>query len=368
MSTGAKVEQLNLYRVRVPLKVPYKLSLGTIEAFDMLLVETLIDNGSRGWGEATVLTGYTHETITQAWEVASSKAADLIGLTVAQAIDHCRVLQSPTPFTATALVCALEMAQGHAVLVNDKECRVPLLAVINETQYDAIDEEIGQQLALGYGTLKVKVGFDLESDMKRLAFIQDRVGDRAALRLDANQGYSRDDAVRFVTTINPTGIELVEQTCASGDWSSAMEVAKAAGPRGLKMMLDESIFGPRDIDQAAEMHCADIIKLKLMKTGGLDALDSGLDHIRRRGMQAVLGNGVAGDIGCWMEACVAARSLNNAGEMNGFLKPTIRLFEVPMRVQAGHLVLLPNSKTTDNAVKPDWEALPKFTLEQREFH
>ncbi len=368
MSTTACVERVVVHRVRAPLSVPYALSFGPVEAFDMVLVEAIIDDGGQGWGEATGLTGYTEETIEQAWEMATARAADLIGLATDEAKRRSMDLHHSAPFTATALVSALEMAEGHNVLDTDSECRAPLLAVINGTEHGAIGEEIEQRLAEGYGTLKVKVGFDLASDMERLAFIQERVGDRAALRIDANQGYSRADAIAFVNGIEPSGIELVEQTCAAGDWQAAVAVAKAAKPRGLAMMLDESIFGADDIERAADLDCADIIKLKLMKTGGLDALSNGLDHIRRRGMRAVLGNGVAGDIGCWMEACVAARMLDNAGEMNGFLKPRIRLFQVPMHLEAGDLVLTPGGSASGNAVRPDRQALRAHTLDQREFH
>jgi L-alanine-DL-glutamate epimerase-like enolase superfamily enzyme len=368
MSTTTCVERVVLHRVRAPLSVPYALSFGPVEAFDMVLVEAVIDDGGQGWGEATVLTGYTEETIEQAWETAIAKAADLIGLATQEAKRRCMDLHHAAPFTATALVSALEMAEGHAVLDTDSECRAPLLAVINGTEHGAIGEEVEQRLVQGYGTLKVKVGFDLVPDMERLAFIQERVGSRAALRIDANQGYSRADAITFINGIDPAGIELVEQTCAAGDWQAAVAVAKAAKLRGLAMMLDESIYGAADIERAADLHCADIIKLKLMKAGGLDALANGLDRIHRRGMGAVLGNGVAGDIGCWMEACVAARMLDNAGEMNGFLKPRTRLFQVPMHLQAGDLVLAPGDSATGNAVLPDGEALRAHTLGQREFH
>jgi L-alanine-DL-glutamate epimerase-like enolase superfamily enzyme len=368
MNATVRVERVVLHRVRAPLSVPYALSFGSVEAFDTLLVEAVIDDGGQGWGEATVLTGYTQETIEQAWELASAKASDLIGLAADEAKRRSQDLHHRAPFTATALVCALEMAQGHYLLDADSECRVPLLAVINATQRVAIDEEIEQRLAQGYGTLKVKVGFDLVPDIERLAFIQQRIGGRATLRIDANQGYSLADAIRFVNAIDPAGIELLEQTCAAGDWQAAVAVAEAARPRGLAMMLDESIYGPSDIDRAADLHCADVIKLKLMKAGGLDELANGLDHIRRRDLRAVLGNGVAGDIGCWMEACVAARMLDNAGEMNGFLKPRTRLFQVPMHLQAGELVLTPAGGAGGNAVVPDGEALHAHTLERREFH
>jgi len=360
VNAGVRIERIALHRVRTPLTVPYKLSFGPVEAFDTVLVETRLADGRVGWGEATVLTGYTDETIEQAWRTASAAAPALAGAATGAAKAHAFALHARTPFTATALVTAIEMAEGHALLTARGERRAALLAVINASERDAIAAEIEQQLADGFRTLKVKVGFALEPDLARLAFIQQRVAGRALVRVDANQGYTAADGVAFVRCIDPHGIELVEQTCAAGDWDAAVAVARAAKANGVTMMLDESIYGAQEIDRAADLGCADVIKLKLMKAGGLDALDAGLAHIRRRGMRPVLGNGVAGDVGCWMEACVAASTLDNAGEMNGFLKPRTRLFEVPMRVESGELVLV------EGAVRPDRDSLRAHTLDALE--
>ena len=89
-------------------------------------------------------------------------------------------------------------------------------------------------------------------------------------------------------------------------------------------MLDESIYGPADIERAARLSGVGLIKLKLKKTGSLERLKRGLERIRELGMEPVLGDGVAADIGCWMEACVARDTIRNAGELNGFLKPKAR--------------------------------------------
>jgi L-Ala-D/L-Glu epimerase len=58
-------------------------------------------------------------------------------------------------------------------------------------------------------------------------------------------------------------------------------------------------------------------------------------------LRPVLGNGVAAEPSCWMEACVAARYIDNAGEMNGFCKPRRTLFAQPLRFERGHIVLEP---------------------------
>jgi len=168
--------------------------------------------------------------------------------------------------------------------------------------------------------------------------IQRAVAGRVPIRLDANQGYDRDDALRFVAGLDPAGIELFEQPCAAGDWESAVAVARVAP---VPMMLDESIYGLAEVDRAAELKAAAYIKFKLMKAGGLTRLADALGHIRAMGMEPVLGNGVAHEVGCWMEACVARSGIRNAGEMNGFLKPRDRILARPLAFTDGALVLEP---------------------------
>ena len=76
-----------------------------------------------------------------------------------------------------------------------------------------------------------------------------------------------------------------------------------------------------------------------MKLGGLDRLAAAIATIRECGMEPVLGNGVACEIGCWMEACVAHGRIDNAGEMNGFLKARRMLFATPLAFDRGDIVL-----------------------------
>ena len=200
----------------------------------------------------------------------------------------------------------------------------------------------------------------LEWKKKTVAMIQRIVSGRCRLRIDANQGYDRAHGCAFAAALDPAGIELFEQPCAAGDWEAACAVA-AVSP--VPMMLDESIYGMEDIERAAELEAARFIKLKLMKTGGLDALARGLGRIRELGMEPVLGNGVACEVGCWMEACVARTLIANAGEMNGFLKPVERLLANPVRFAEGALLL-------DAGYVPrlDAHAVSRWTVATAAFH
>lgn len=328
------IEDVRLDRLRLPLKQPYKLALGAVTDFDTILAHVVTRQGE-GTGEATILTGYTDETIEDGWARAQALAPRLLGASAEAAKDMALRELADAPFTLTAFISAIEMAEGHPILNVETAHDVPLLAGINATDHLGVEREIEAAIRAGYDTLKIKVGFDLEADLKRVAFIQRCNSGRAKLRVDGNQGYSPADGVRFATSVSSDSVELLEQPCAASDWQAAAAVAAV---KNIPIMLDESIYGLEDIKRAAKLG-ATFVKLKLMKMGSLTRLAEGLDLISAMGMQPVLGNGVASDLGCWMEACVARRHVGNAGEMNGFLRQRQSLAVAPIEVARGRMRL-----------------------------
>jgi L-alanine-DL-glutamate epimerase-like enolase superfamily enzyme len=193
--------------------------------------------------------------------------------------------------------------------------------------------------------------------------VRDAAQGRAIIRLDANRGFSREDGLSFARGLDPDGIELFEQPCASADWDANGAVATASR---VPVMLDESIYGLGDIERARPMEGIGFVKLKLKKMGGLDDLRAGLARIRALGMEPVLGDGVAADLGCWMEACVARLGhdggITNAGEFNGFLKTKASLFANPMTFKDGTLHL-----PGDYRPEIDRDALTAHTRERADF-
>ena len=356
----AVVERLNLHRLAVPLATPYKLAFGPVKAFDTILVEARDSEGRSGLGEATLLTGYTDETVDGAWDLMRRLATGFPRLSPERCIELLAGVTDKAPFAATGLATAMEMLQGSSWLQVNEETRVPLLGLVNGNDPDALETEVADLLQQGFGTLKVKVGFDAAEDARRVAAIQEVVAGRCRLRIDANQGYDRTQGCAFAAGLDPAGIELFEQPCAAGDWDAACAVA-AVSP--VPMMLDESIYGMEDIERAATLGAARFIKLKLMKMGRLDALARGIGRIRELGMEPVLGNGVACEIGCWMEACVARTLIANAGEMNGFLKPVARLLANPLRFADGALVL-----DAGSLPRLDADAVSRCTVASAAFH
>lgn len=359
IATDQRATRITLHRLRAPLRVPYKLSFGPVEAFDTILVEIVGEAGRAGFGEATFLPGYSEETMEGSWGRATALAEQSTGRTAGEIMAQAASLSQEGPFTATAFTTACEMLSGHPTLTPQQTVAVPLLAIVNADEPAGYEAEIEGHLAAGYRTLKVKVGFDLEPDLARVERIRRFVAGRAAVRVDGNQGYARDEALRFAAALEPEGIELLEQPADAADWETAADLAKVAQ---VPMMLDESIFGIADVERAAELGAARYIKFKLMKAGGVDRLAAALKRICDLGMIPVLGNGVAGEVGCWMEGCVAARMIDNAGEMNGFLKPVTGIFTRPIKIENGAMILEAGAMPAI-----DRAALEAVAVEHKEF-
>jgi L-Ala-D/L-Glu epimerase len=347
----ARIAGIVLRRLRLKLSTPYKVAGRVFDDFDPIVVEMRDSDGRTGFGETVISEGYTNETREGGWRFCREMAGRLVGLAPDAAKRSLEPHIRENSHAASVLITAIEMIEGNARLELREPAVVPLLVPVNAMTLGELAPEIEASLAAGFRTLKVKVGFDGESDLARVRRIQKIVGGRATLRLDANQGYGREEACRFAAALDPEGIELFEQPCAKDDWESNAVVATLST---VPVMLDESIYGIEEIERAARLEGVGYVKVKLKKLGGLDRLEAALDRIRQVGLKPVLGDGVSTELSCWMEACVARSTIRNAGEMNGFLKVPERLFAEPLPFAGGAIRL-----------RADWRPLLDVTALER---
>jgi len=330
------ITAINLRWLRLPLEVPYRLSYRTFEEFEPFYVEVRTADGGVGFGDGHVSPGSSAETREGAWAFSQTLAEALVGLPVTAAERLVAGHWQESKVAASAFATALEVLTNTPLIDVREQVRLPLLVPVNATDPDAIPAEIEQRLERGFRTFKVKVGKDVDADLARVAAIQTAVRGRATLRLDANRAFDREQGCRFAAALDPTGIELFEQPCAAEDWDANAAVARVST---VPLMLDEPICSLDDIRRAGEIPGVRLCKLKLKRFGSMAALHRSLQAVREHGMEPVLGDGLGSDITGWMEACVARDTIRNAGEFNGFLKPTGGLLSPALTFEDGALVL-----------------------------
>jgi muconate cycloisomerase len=113
--------------------------------------------------------------------------------------------------------------------------------------------------------IKVKIGRDPDDDFARVKAIREAIGSDVTLRVDANQGYSREQAMMALSKMRSLDLDLVEQPVAARD----LEGMAAVRSLGFRVMADESVYTPEDAIRVVKARAADMINLKLGKHGGL---------------------------------------------------------------------------------------------------
>jgi L-alanine-DL-glutamate epimerase-like enolase superfamily enzyme len=117
----------------------------------------------------------------------------------------------------------------------------------------------------GYPIIKIKVGSDQDEAIVRA--IRSATG--ARLRLDANAGWSRQQAAELIPRLAQYDLEMVEQPLPVGDIEGLHWLRQQLRDQQIHMPIfaDESIKSSRDI--IAHAGAVDGVVIKLAKTGGL---------------------------------------------------------------------------------------------------
>ena len=104
--------------------------------------------------------------------------------------------------------------------------------------------------------------------MERIAAIREAVGPNVQLRVDANQGWEAKEAVRIIRAMEDRGLclDLVEQPVPAMDTDGLEHVTRNVET---PILADEAVFSPRDAENIIRRGAANLINIKLMKTGGI---------------------------------------------------------------------------------------------------
>ncbi len=301
-----KITQIKFGMLRVPLKTPFKTALRTVETVEDIVVQIHTDTGHIGYGEApatAVITGDTHGSIVEA--IDKFIAPRLIGQEIANLNRITQLIQTALEKNTSAKA-AVEIAIYDlfgqlygAPLYKMLGGGDPVITTDITISVDYIDKMVADSIAAvdrGFESLKIKVGKDIGLDIERVKAIYAAVEGRALLRLDANQGWTAKQAVYAMHTLEDAGVllELLEQPVKAQDIDGLKYVTDRVHT---PVMADESVFGPMEVVELIKMRAADIINIKLMKTGGIS------NAIRIADIAALYG--VECMIGCMLETSIS---------------------------------------------------------------
>ncbi len=135
---------------------------------------------------------------------------------------------------------------------------VPLAAPAEMTSY------VAARRAEGFHRFQLKVGDVPRDDVARVRSVADAIGPDGLIVADANGGWSVQDAVVAVRSLNDLERVFLEQPCRTLE-----ECLIVRARTTLPMVLDESIDTVRSLFRAYQERAMEAFNLKISKVGGL---------------------------------------------------------------------------------------------------
>lgn len=270
------------------------------------MVRVIADDGQIGYGEApptAVITGDTLGSIVCA--VRDFIRPALVGMEI-ENLDGIMTRLQGCMLHNTSAKAAVDMAVFD---LWGKRLGAPVYRLLGGARksfqtditisVNSVDEMVRDSLEAvgrGYGILKIKVGKEGAADVARIAAIRAAVGPAVSIRVDANQGWTAKQSVAIITAMEDKGldIELVEQPVAAQDLAGMKYVTQRVQT---PILADEAVFSARDAVRILEEGGADLLNIKLMKTGGLWQALKICDAAELYGTECM--------IGCMLESRVA---------------------------------------------------------------
>ncbi|ACU03656.1 mandelate racemase/muconate lactonizing enzyme family protein [Pedobacter heparinus] len=269
-----KITHTEIYRFSIPME-PFVIATGTMHFAQNVLIRIYTDAGIYGVGECSAFPMIVGETQETCLAMAQDFAKILIGKDPLDIPERMNDLLGYAAHNST-IKSAFDMALFD---IAAKNANLPLYQFLGgQKRSIETDMTIGidtpENMALsalkyqhqGCRIIKIKLGKKIHDDIERVKQIRKAVGDDMVLRLDANQGWSFDDALFALGELAPLNIEFCEQPMRTW-YDDKLPELSLNSP--IKIMADESCYNHHDARKLINSQSCEYLNIKFSKSGGI---------------------------------------------------------------------------------------------------
>jgi L-Ala-D/L-Glu epimerase len=274
------IESTGIYKVIIPLKEPFVISLGAQYNAESVIIAIKTKEGITGFGECSPYMSINGESVDTCFIVAQYFAKVLKGKNALD-IKSCVQHMNKTIYGNNSIKSAFDMAlydisaQYKAVPLykflggkNNKTLTTDYTVSLGDAAKMA--EDAKKYKEQGFPVIKVKLGETTDKDAERIHLIREAIGYDLPLRIDANQGWDVKTAVATLKELKRYNIQHCEEPIARWDFMRLRKVKKKSP---IPIMADESCCDHHDAQRLIDLGACDMLNIKLGKSGGIyDAL------------------------------------------------------------------------------------------------
>ena len=208
--------------------------------------------------------------------------------------------------------------QPACEIMGGKAADIPMSALIPLMDADGMVFLAKMFVDEGHRTLRLKLGHGIVEDAAIMQAMRKEFGKQVRIRVDYNQAYSPQEAVKAIQAIEPYNIDVAEQPVAAADFVGMAYVQKSVKT---PLMAHEGCFSLNDIVTLAELGGIGAVGINTERPGGITAALKAMDFATRHGMGIVIHNQSAGISSAALIHLAAARhaALGHAIELFGYV-------------------------------------------------
>lgn len=295
MKTNLLVKETSVSVLKIPLLHPFRTALGEHKHLENILFSLTLSDGTRGFGEAAIATHITGETVSQTKRNLESVGREIVRHNIKDLASFSKNLHGQFPgnkaaiaAVETALLDALTRQKGIPLwkFFGKKSRKLQSDITIVISSLKETEDSVRKFYKQGFRAFKVKIGRDMDLDFKRVLTVK-RFGPRSKIYLDANQGYSADETLSFLKSLEKVEVRpnLIEQPVPKEDWEGLKKVSQLSR---IPVCADESVKTLSDAKRAIREKACSVINVKLMKSGVFESREIAL-LAKKNGIKLMIG-------------------------------------------------------------------------------
>lgn len=270
------ISEISLHKISIPLVEPFITSLGRDDDALNVVVCIKTDSGMVGFGECSPYMPINGESQDTAYLVGQYLAKVLLGKdplnikSIHQEMDA--VIYGNKSIKSAFDIACYDIAAQEAgmplyqFLGGNKTKTITTDYTVSIGDPDKMAADAVKILAQGFPFIKVKLGKDGRTDVIRMQKIRAAVGPGVPLRIDANQGWSVEEAIETLQALAPLNIEHCEEPIARWNYMALPRIRKASP---IPLMADECLGDENDAARLIAIDACQYMNIKLGKSGGI---------------------------------------------------------------------------------------------------
>ncbi len=272
-----KITRLEIWPVEMRLAEPYIIAYERVDSTTNIFLRLETNTGINGYGCAAPdkqVTGETPETVINVCkDVIKPVLNQSDPLRLALITEQLSSILAANPSAVAMVDMALHDILGKVCglpiykLLGGFRTRIKTSVTIGINPLSETIARATEWIKQGFRSLKIKGGRNVEEDIEKVLKLREKVGNKIELRFDANQGYTEEEALRFVSATRSARLELIEQPTNRADFGLLGKITNIVP---IPVMADESIMNLRDVFRLARKDLVDMVNIKLMKVGGIN--------------------------------------------------------------------------------------------------